>query len=142
MRKVLMNGLKYGLAALMVMLSGCNTTKATLDTTAKFFSSTSPDSMFTQDGLVTREQRINLFAGVAYENLRQEAASGSGQYVTSLADLYGVPVGRYEDFGRVLQERHAELFAADLKEDQRAHLKMVSMLNRVLSSDARLNQYQ
>jgi len=119
-------------------LTACNTTKATVDTTAKFFSSTTPDSMFTADGMVEQKQKINLFAGVAYENLRQEAAAGSGQYVTSLAVLYGVPAAKHEDFGRLMQQRHAELFMTDLNADNRAHLKMVSALNRALESSAAL----
>ncbi|HTL63233.1 MAG TPA: hypothetical protein VL261_16440, partial [Nitrospira sp.] len=52
-------------------LAACNATKATIDTTVNFFSSTTPNSLFTEDGLVRQEQKINLFAGVAYENLRQ-----------------------------------------------------------------------
>ena len=125
-----------GSVAFALSLAACNTTKATVDTTAKFFSSTSPDSMFTEDGMIEQKQKINLFAGVAYENLRQEAAAGSGQYVTSLAVLYGVPAAQHEEFGRLLQQRHAELFAADLNEDNRAHLKMVSALNRAMESRA------
>lgn len=129
-----------GIVVLGLSLAACNTTKATIDSTVKFFSSTSPDSMFTADGMVEQKQKINLFAGVAYENLRQEAATGSGQYVTSLAVLYGVPVTQRGDFGRILQQWHAELFAADLNDDNRAHLKMVSVLNRVLAGEASLNQ--
>ena len=125
-----------GILVIGLSLAACNTTKATIDSTIKFFSSTSPDSMFTADGMVEQTQKINLFAGVAYENLRQEAAAGSGQYVTSLAVLYGVPATKHADFGRVLQRRHAELFVADLQDDNRAHLKMVSALNRVLKQDA------
>jgi hypothetical protein len=121
-------------------LAACNTTKATIDTTVNFFSSTTPNGLFTEDGLVKQEQKINLFAGAAYENLRQEAAAGSGQYVASLASLYGVPVAKHADFGRVLQQRHAELFAADLREDNRAHLKMVSVLNKVLTQEPTLKQ--
>jgi hypothetical protein len=127
-----------GIVVIAFSLAACNTTKATIDSTVKFFSSTSPDSMFTGDGLVEQKQKINLFAGVAYENLRQEAAAGSGQYVTSLAVLYGVPTAKHEDFGRMLQQRHAELFTADLTEDNRAHLKMVSVLNRAMESDTSL----
>jgi len=135
---------RYRIAAACVIvvsalsLTACNTTKATVDTTAKFFSSTSPDSMFTADGMIEQKQKINLFAGVAYENLRQEAAAGSGQYVTSLAVLYGVPVAQHEEFGRLLQQRHAELFTADLNQDNRAHLKMVSALTRAMESSASL----
>lgn len=120
--------------------AACNTTKATIDTTVNFFSSTTPNDLFTQDGLVRQEEKINLFAGVAYENLRQEAAAGSGQYVTSLATLYGVPAAKQGDFGKVLQQRHAELFAADLREDNRAHLRMVSVLNGVLAHEPSLVQ--
>jgi hypothetical protein len=121
-------------------LAACNTTKATIDTTVNFFSSTTPNDLFTEDGLVKQEQKINVFAGVAYENLRQEAAAGSGQYVTSLASLYGVPEAKHAAFGKVLQQRHAELFAADLRDDNRAHLKMVSVLNKALTQEPSLTQ--
>jgi hypothetical protein len=121
-------------------LAACNTTKATIDTTVNFFSSTTPNSLFTEDGLVKQDQKINLFAGVAYDNLRQEAAAGSGQYVTSLAALYGVPAAKHADFGKVMQQRHAELFAADLREDNRAHLRMVSVLNQVMTQEPSLMQ--
>ena len=121
-------------------LAACNTTKATIDTTVNFFSSTTPNDLFTADGLVRQEQKINLFVGVAYENLRQEAAAGSGQYVTSLATLYGVPEAQHAAFGKVLQQRHRELFTADLREDNRAHLKMVSVLNQVLTREPALRQ--
>jgi Protein of unknown function (DUF3015) len=127
-----------GIVVIALSLAACNTTKATIDTTVKFFSSTTPGELFTADGLVEQKQKINLFAGVAYENLRQEAAAGSGQYVTSLAALYGVPTAKHGDFGRMLQQRHAELFTADLTEDNRAHLKMVSTLNRAMDSEASL----
>lgn len=113
-------------------LSACNTTKATMDSTVKFFSSTSPDSMFTADGMVEQRQKVNLFAGVSYENLRQEAAAGEGQYVTSLATLYQVPREKHRAFGQLLQRKHGELFTASLTEDQSAHLKMVRVLDREL----------
>ena len=67
----------FGIVAMALSVTACNTTKATSDTTVKFFSSTSPDSLFTADGMVAHDQRIKLFAGVSYENLRQEAAAGS-----------------------------------------------------------------
>ena len=127
-------GLGLCVVAAGFMVGGCNTTKATVDTTVNFFSSTSPNGLFSADGMVLKEQKINLFAGVAYENLRQEAAAGGGQYVSALASLYEIPSGKQEDFGLVLQRKHADLFAAGLKEDRTAHLKMVSVLNRELAS--------
>ena len=125
-------GLGLCVVAAGFMVGGCNTTKATVDTTVNFFSSTSPNGLFSADGMVLKEQKINLFAGVAYENLRQEAAAGGGQYVSALASLYEIPSGKQEDFGLVLQRKHADLFAAALEEDRTAHLKMVSALNREL----------
>lgn len=121
-----------------LMTGACNTTKATVDTTVNFFSSTSPNELFTSDGMVKQEQKINLFAGVAYENLRQEAATGSGQYVSALAALYEIPVSRQGEFGQVLQRKHADLFTADLQDDRSAHLKMVAALNRELVAAALL----
>jgi hypothetical protein len=120
------------IAGICLSLSACNTTKATIDSTVKFFSSTSPDSMFTADGMVEQRQKVNLFAGVAYENLRQEAAAGGGQYVTSLATLYQVPAENHRAFGQLLQRKHGELFTASLTEDHAAHLNMVRVLDQEL----------
>lgn len=129
-----------GIMAIGIGLSACNTTKATIDTTVAFFSSTSPQDLFSQDGQVRQEQKINLFAGVAYENLRQEAAAGGGQYVTSLAALYGVPAAKHERFAQLLQANHSNLFIVDLNQDRTAHLKMVDALNRALMADASLTR--
>ena len=129
-----------GIMAMGLSLSACNTTKATVDTSVQFFSSTSPEDLFSADGIVKQEQKINLFAGVAYENLRQEAAAGGGQYVTSLAVLYGVPETRHGQFAELLQRNHANLFVADLNQDRTAHLKMVDALNRAIVADASLSR--
>ncbi len=131
-------GLALSLLLAGLSLTGCNTTKATVDTTVNFFSSTSPNELFTSDGMVVKEQKINLFAGVAYENLRQEAAAGGGQYVSALAALYEIPADRQGEFGRILQRKHADVFSADLEEDRSAHLKMVAVLNRELTAAALL----
>lgn len=125
-------GLGLCIGAADLMLAACNTTKATVDTTVNFFSSTSPNQLFTSDGMVRNEQKINLFAGVSYENLRQEAAAGGGQYVSALASLYEIPAAKHGEFGLVLQRNYADLFAVGLEDDSRAHLKMVNVLNREL----------
>ncbi|HEU4683409.1 MAG TPA: DUF3015 family protein [Nitrospira sp.] len=126
------------LFALVLLLPACNTTKATVDTTVKFFSSTSPDSLFTADGLVKEEQKLNFFSGVAFENLRHDIASGSGQYVASLADLMHVPADRHAEFGAFLQERYDRLFASDLDADRTAHIRMLRILDRELQQNAGL----
>ena len=117
-----------------MMTSACNTTKATVDTTVKFFSSTSPDSMFTQDGMVEQREKVNLFAGAAFENLRQEVAQGRGQYVTSLAVLMNIPPSKQEEFAQFLQSRHSTLFTSDLLEDHSAHRKFVAAIDRALGA--------
>ncbi len=119
-------------------MAACNTTKATVDTTVNFFSSTTPEDLFSSDGMVVKKEKINLFAGVTYENLRQEAAAGGGQYVTALASLYEIPPSKHQDFGLLLQRNHSNLFAAGLEEDRTAHLKMVSALNRELAAGSLL----
>jgi len=125
-------GIGLCLLAVSLVLGACNTTEATSHTTKDFFSSTSPHDLFTGDGMVVKEQKINLFAGVSYENLRQEAAAGGGQYVSALASLYGIPVAKEQAFGEVLQRKHSDLFAAGLEEDRTAYLKMVNALNHEL----------
>ena len=125
-----------GIMAVGFSLSACNTTKATVDTTVNFFSSTTPSELFSQDGLVKQEQKINLFAGVAYENLRQESAAGGGQYVSSLATLYQVPPERRQEFAQLLQRKHVDLFVSGLNEHRTAHLKMVKTLNRELADSS------
>jgi len=98
------------------------------------------DSIGVAKDLRSSREPTGFHTGVSYENLRQEAATGGGQYVTSLAVLYGVPVEKHQAFGRLLQEKHGELFTTDLKEDNTAHLKTVAALNRALLADPSLTQ--
>ena len=93
-------------ALLGLSLSACNTTKATMDTTVKFFSSTSPEDLFCADGILVKDQKINLFAGVAYENLTSGVlTAGGGQYVSSLARLYQIPDERHGEFALVASKK-------------------------------------
>jgi Protein of unknown function (DUF3015) len=122
-----------------LILAACNTSKATIDTTVKFFSSTSPDSMFTADGMVEQKQKVNLFAGVAFENLRQDVAQGGGPYLTSLAVLMKIPSDRQGEFARFVQDRYPVLFTSDLATDHAAHLKMLAVLDREMEAYDRMN---
>lgn len=122
------------IAGLGLSLTACNTTKATMDTTVNFFSSTSPGSMFTADGMVEQKQKVNLFAGVAFENLRHDMAQGGGPYLTSLAVLMNIPSDRQDEFARFVQDRYPVLFTSDLATDHTAHLKMLAVLDRELET--------
>lgn len=93
-----------------------------------------PATRPTAGGMVLKKQNINLFAGVTYENLRQEAAAGSGQYVSALVTLHGISLGKLGEFGLVLQWKHTALFAAGMEADHTAYLKLVSSLSRELAT--------
>ncbi len=99
--------------AALASLTACNTTKATVDSTVKFSSSTSPDSMFTGDGMVEKDQRVMLYTAVVADDLREDIARGSGEYLTSLGVLLDIPADRQARFGAVSQEQYASLFPVE-----------------------------
>ena len=100
MRVMTLNSLVGGLvlASVGLVLSACNTTKATVDTFAKFTSSTSPEEWINADGVIHESQKARLFAAVAFENLEQDIARGNGEYLTSLGVLLSIPAGEQDGF--------------------------------------------
>jgi hypothetical protein len=96
-----------------LVMSACNTSKATVDTFAKFTSSTSPGEMFDADGYVKQSQKARLFTAVAFENLEQDIARGNGEYLTSLAVLLNIPAGEQAEFRTRAQSTYPLLFASD-----------------------------
>ena len=127
-------GICLCILAISLGTGACGVTKASVDTTVNFTSSTSPNDLFSADGVMIKEQKLNLFAAVTYENLRQEAAAGGGQYVSALASLYGISPEKQAEFDSVLQRKHAELFTGGDGTDRTAHLMLVSALNRELAA--------
>jgi hypothetical protein len=101
------------LASVGLVISACNTTKATVDTFAKFTSSTSPGDMFDADGYVKKSQKARLFAAVVFENLEQDIARGNGEYLTSLAVLLNIPAREQDEFRTLSQSEYPLLFASD-----------------------------
>ena len=101
------------LASIGFVVSACNTSKATVDTFAKFTSSTSPGAMFDADGYIKQSQKARLFAAVAFENLEQDIARGNGEYLTSLATLLKIPAGEQDEFRMLSQKQYPRLFASD-----------------------------
>jgi hypothetical protein len=67
------------LASTVFVVSACNTTKATVDTFAKFTSSTSPEEWIDADAVITDSQKARLFTVVAFENLEQDITRGNGE---------------------------------------------------------------
>ena len=101
------------LASAGLVASGCNTTKATVDTFAKFTSSTSPEEFFNADGVVQESQKARLFTAVVFENLEQDIARGNGEYLTSLGVLLKIPEGEQDEFRARSQSVYPLLFASD-----------------------------
>src|SRR5256885_1375199 len=101
------------LASAGLMLSACNTSKATLDTFAKFTSSTSPSDWVNGDGMIKEDQKARLFASIVFENLEQDIARGNGEYLTSLGVLMKIPAKEQEEFRRVTQSSYPLLFVPE-----------------------------
>jgi hypothetical protein len=89
------------------------TTQATSDLTepiTNFTSSTSPKSWFNGDGTLRAEHKARAFTVFAYHNLKSDIASGSGEYLASLASLAGVAPQGQEDFFMLAQSRYAFIY--------------------------------
>jgi hypothetical protein len=96
-----------------LIVSGCNTTKATFDTFGKFTSSTSPGEWIDADGVIQESQKARLFTAVVFENLEQDIARGNGEYLTSLGVLLKIPAHEQERFKIRSQSSYPLLFASD-----------------------------
>jgi hypothetical protein len=128
--------------AASVLATACNTTKATTDTTVKFFSSTSPGELFTEDGLIAEDQKVNFFVGVGFENLRQDIAKGQGEYLVSLERLLRISPSHHAEFADFAQQNFHTLFTSDLSSDRSAHLTTVANLKQALVADGRLAKWR
>lgn len=136
MRTITLKGLMsvVVLASTVFVASGCNTTKATVDTFAKFTSSTSPDAWFDADGVVTESQKARLFTAVAFENLEEDIARGQGEYLTSLAVLMKVPPEEQDKFRAHTQRNYSLLFAPDRRVAE-SMLGMLTSMRQALRAD-------
>ena len=115
MRIITLKGLVGALvlASVGLVSSACNTSKATVDTFAKFTSSTSPGAWINADGVVQESQKARLFTAVVFENLEQDISRGNGEYLTSLAVLLNIPAGEQDEFKTHSQSTYPLLFAPD-----------------------------
>ena len=115
MRIITLNGLVGALvlAGVGLVTTACNTSKATVDTFAKFTSSTSPGEWVNADGIVLQSQKARLFTAVVFENLEQDIARGNGEYLTSLSLLLNVPAAEQDEFRMRAQSHYPVLFASE-----------------------------
>ena len=126
------------LASTGFVLSACNTTKATVDTFAKFTSSTSPGNWINADGVIQDSQKARLFTAVGFENLEQDIARGNGEYLTSLAVLLKVPAGKQDEFRVHSQSNYSLLFAPDIRTAEGLLAALISKRENLRADSQRL----
>ena len=66
----------------------------------------------TNDGVIMRTERTNVFVFAMFDNLSQEMAKGQGEHLTSLATLMGVPAEHQAEFFAMAQEKYKTLVEA------------------------------
>ena len=93
------------LIALIPAFVSCTLTNASSDLT----SSTTPDSLFTGDGVVKHEKRVIAFTRANFANLRQDMAKGQGEYLASLGTLLGIDQAHQAAFFTFTQENYSRL---------------------------------
>jgi hypothetical protein len=121
----------FSFAALVLLLSACTfkgTTKETTDTTSNITGTTSGKSWF-EGGLVKKDQEVNAFADLNFENLKQDMAMGRGEYLASLSSLMGITPARQDEFFSLTQAH----YTAVIRSEQTTPADMLVALNRLLA---------
>ncbi len=63
----------------------------------------------TNDGVIMKTEKVNVFAAINFENLSQDMARGEGEHLTSLATLMGVPEDQQAEFFTLAQDNYTTL---------------------------------
>ena len=116
MRTITLKGLMGALvlASIGLVVSACNTTKATIDTFAKFTSSTSPGEMYQRRWLREARAKRRVCLPLSRSRiLNRTSHVGNGEYLTSLSVLLKVPAGEQDEFRTLSQSEYPLLFAPD-----------------------------
>jgi len=121
----------FPVVAFVLALSSC-----TSDNTTDTLSTTTPGLWFTGEGLVKDDQKVNAFAALNFENLKQDMAQGRGEYLASLGTLLGVPRDHQAEFFALTQEKYPIL----VRSDRTTPGEMLAALNRELSANPILNE--
>ncbi|MDT3779648.1 DUF3015 family protein [Nitrospira sp. MA-1] len=89
------------------------TSQATSDLTEptrEFLSSTTPGAWFNADGMLNADHKKIAFVVVNFDNLEEDIARGSGEYLVSLSMLMGVPPDSRYRFLQSAQRQHGYIF--------------------------------
>ncbi len=111
--RTLSTSARLALALLTLALAnGCSikaTLDQTMDTTSNVSGTTSSvHSWVSDDGLVRPEYKALALIAASRENMEQNIAAGSGEYLTAVGTLLGVPEPHRADFGAAVQRCYAQ----------------------------------
>lgn len=85
---------------------------------------------------MNRQQQIAEFASVNLERLRNDMATGQGEYLASLATLLDVEPSRQPAFFALTRDQFATLFP----DDRTTAAEMLATLDRAMRADPRFGQ--
>lgn len=125
----------FTIAVLALAVSACTfkgTTKETTDTTSNITGTTSGKSWF-EGGLVKKDQEVNAFANLNFDNLKQDMAMGRGEYLASLRSLMGVAPARQDEFFVLAQTHYTTL----VRSEQTTPDEMLVAINQILAASGR-----
>ena len=96
-----------------------------LEPTKKFVSSTTPGAAAI-DRFTRAREKTELFVGYSYEHLQADIAQGSGEHITSLAVLAGVPADHHGAFTEYMRNNFSTLFHESFS-SREGRLRLVNM---------------
>jgi len=122
------------LLALALVMPACTlkgSTNQTTDTTSNVTGTTSGKSWF-EGGLVKKDQEVNAFVDLNFDNLKQDIAMGRGEYLASLGSLMGVAPAEQNEFFTLTQTHYTTL----VRSEQTTPAELLVALNRLLAPQA------
>ena len=85
---------------------------------------------------MNQQEKIQVFAAVNFDRLKEDMAKGRGEHLTSFAVLLGVPPEQQAEFFTFTQEKFSVLFPSG----QVTATEMVAALTRELSSHPQIHR--
>ena len=85
---------------------------------------------------MNQQEKIQVFAAVNFDRLKEDMAKGRGEHLTSFAVLLGVPPEQQAEFFTFTQEKFSVLFPSG----QVTATEMVAALTRELSSHSQIHR--
>ena len=98
------------------------------------FGISSGTSGCTNDGTILGEYKVTVFASANFDNLSQDMARGSGEHLTSFAELLNIPQDNRAEFYTLAQTQYRGMIQAG----ENSPAAMLASLNSGMSSHSSL----